>query len=155
MIRLLVLALALLAGCERKPDIGLVPLDSAVAFTPPPGFVRQDVQGIDTEIREYRSPDARLIVSWGWFEGAPTCRPGTGCSRSEIEIDGRKGITVIAPEGDYADDPALRHYHLTSFNFGQAYPDGPDMILSIRGYCRSEVGCRPIEQMVRGMSFKR
>lgn len=144
----------LLGGCgsEAQRD-EYVSLSELMDFRVPPGFVRQEVQGVDTEIQEYRAPGARLILSWGWYEGAPSCGGRAGCARQEIEIDGRKGILVAFTAKPEEGDEGLRHQQVASFNFGQLNQGGMEDMLSIRSYCRDAAACAPITKAVEAIRF--
>jgi hypothetical protein len=148
----------LLLGCNPgdlpKDRIENSSLADLMDFTPPPGFRRQDVQGIDTEIHEYRGPGARLLVSWGWYDGVPVCG-GSECRQRETRIGGRKATITNFMAAAEPGDEGLRYRWIATFDFGPSSVNGVDNIMNIRGYCQDEAACGSIMKSVSAIRFKR
>jgi hypothetical protein len=59
----------------------------------PTDFVRQDVQGIDSAVAQYRGPGAVLSMDHGMYGGAPTCAAATsGCALTEEKLGGQDAV---------------------------------------------------------------
>lgn len=53
--------------------------------------MKQDVQGIDSEVAEYRGPGVVLSMDHGMYSGVPTCTDRHGrCVLRTVELDGRE-----------------------------------------------------------------
>jgi hypothetical protein len=88
------LAALSLAACGS----GFSPADSSgnqwrYSLDVPADFVRQEVQGIDSAVAEYRGPGTVLSMDHGMYGGAPTCAPATAdCELIEDELDGQDAV---------------------------------------------------------------
>jgi hypothetical protein len=84
-------ALALLAACGADQYAEASSNQWRYSLDIPADFVRQDVQGIDSAVAQYRGPGAVLSMDHGMYGASPTCAPGTsGCALTEEQLGGQE-----------------------------------------------------------------
>jgi hypothetical protein len=148
------LAVLSLAACGS----GVSPADSSAnqwryILDIPAGFVRQDVQGIDSAVAEYRGPGAVLSMDHGMYGGAPTCAPATAnCELIEEELDGQDaaiGRYRFPPEEAQGRGPFFLDIYVQ-------FRDHPIKEgLNMRARCETEAACDRALAIFRTVRFER
>jgi hypothetical protein len=154
------IALALLAACDRASpsntaEVGPPPAPGEnqwrYTLAVPAEFVRQDVQGIDSAVAEYRGPGAVLNMDHGMYGGAPTCS-SSDCTLSEEELDGHAAVI-----GRFRFSPA--HAKGRGPFFVDVYVElrrhPVEEGLSMRASCRTQAACDQALAIFRSVRFHR
>ena len=148
------MSLALLAACGS----GYSSADSSVnqwryTLDIPADFVRQDVQGIDSAVAEYRGPGAVLNMDHGMYGGPPTCAPATpDCELIEEELDGHDAVIGryrFRPEQEEGRGP----FFLDSYVQLRKHPIEEG--LNMRARCQTQAACDRALAIFRSVRFER
>ena len=119
----------------------------------PAGFVRQDVQGIDSAVAEYRGPGAVLSMDHGMYGAAPTCAPTTGnCKLIEEELDGHTAVIGryrFRPEEEQGRGPFFLDIYV------QLRKHPIEEGLNMRARCESQAACDRALAIFRTVRFER
>jgi hypothetical protein len=119
----------------------------------PAEFVRQDVQGIDSAVAEYRGPDAVLSMDHGMYGGAPTCAaPTRGCELIEEELDGQDatiGRYRFRPEEEQGRGPFFVDVYV------QLRKHPIEEGLNMRARCKTQAACDRALAVFRTVRFAR
>jgi hypothetical protein len=148
------LAALSLAACGS----GFSPADSSAnqwrySLDIPTAFVRQEAQGIDSAVAEYRGPGAVLNMDHGMYGGAPTCAPATAnCALIEEELDGQDAVIGryrFRPEEEGGRGP----FFLDIYVELRKHPIEEG--LNMRARCETQAACDRALAIFRTVRFQR
>jgi hypothetical protein len=161
----LLFALALLGGCGPS-EPGNDPTGNYPEGSPPPapggnrwryslnipaGFVREDVQGIDSAVARYHAPNVVLSMDHGMYGGAPTCS-SDNCELIEEELDGKDAVIGryrFRPSEEQGRGPFFVDVYV---ELGRhALEEG----LNMRAHCETQAACDRALAIFRNVRFHR
>lgn len=156
----LLAALALLAACEEPERANYAqgsppPAPGGNAWRYrldiPAGFVREDVQGIDSEVARYTGPDVVLSMDHGMYGGAPTCS-SSGCTLTEETLGGRRALI-----GRYRFRPGEEQGRGKFFVdvFFELRRQPLEEGLNLRAHCETKAACDRALAIFRTIRFER
>ena len=148
-----VAALVLLAACNCGGRAESSNNQWRYSLDIPAEFVRQDVQGIDSAVAEYRGSGAILRMDHGMYGAAPTCAPGTrGCALTEERLDGKEAVVGryrFLPGEEQGRGPFYVHIYVRL----RDHPIEEGLVL--RADCETAAACDRALAIFRAVRFER
>jgi hypothetical protein len=146
-------ALALLAACGSDQYSEASSNQWRYSLDIPADFMRQDVQGIDSAVAQYRGPGAVLSMDHGMYGAPPTCAPDTsGCVLTEEQLGGQEaavGRYRFRPGEEQGRGPF--HLHIYVQLRHQPIEEG----LVMRADCQTAAACDRALAIFRTVRFER
>lgn len=119
----------------------------------PAEFKRQQVQGIDSKVEEWRSPNIIISTDFGQYSAPPTCNFGRStCSVSKEMIAGRSSLV-----GRHEFAPAEPGYERKSFQYHVYIPvsEAHRLGLNMFAWCESKQTCEEALSLIRQVRILR
>jgi hypothetical protein len=146
-------ALALLAACGSDEYAEAGSNQWRYSLDIPADFVRQDVQGIDSAVAQYRGAGAVLSMDHGMYGASPTCAPGTsGCVLTEEQVGGQEAVVGryrLRPGEEQGRGPFRLHIYVRLRH--QPIEEG----LVMRADCQTAAACDRALAIFRTVRFER
>jgi len=132
-------------------------VDDDFTFRLPPGFTEDEVQGIDSKVRQWSHPDGRtLMFDYGWYSSTlEEFRSNPDASECAAQI-GARAATIASARG-FADDPDPNAAWLVGATWRELQGGGdgsPSTHLTMVGRAADRAGLEELAAAMRSTTFQ-
>jgi hypothetical protein len=113
----------------------------------PPDLERQAVEGIDSEVAEFRREGLTIGFDYGWYGGFAECRGRSACRQWEETIGGRTWRLSSAPPDVVVGQGWVRRFLSAHVRLSER------MTLAVNAACGSDAECERALAIVRTVEF--
>ncbi|TFI56799.1 hypothetical protein E2493_18380 [Sphingomonas parva] len=149
---LFLIPLILVAGpaAAAPRHILATPRDGGAGFSIaiPPGLVRQDVRGIDSEVSAFEGEGIALSFDYGWYSAILSCEAVKESCAERRETVGGRTAHVVEAQWPFDEGRGHRRYVGLLFELG-----GP-VRLSASATCVDERACARALDVLRTIAFE-